>query len=155
MLISVHVVLGAQLPEAKVTKYTVKRGLGCLVLQDRIQDDLEGLGVSVGSIAIVRYGIGTIPGITPGSPSNVNILLYAPKAKHGRLLFFRIETDGNVTAISNLYHLTRTGKGWSASEGNGGVATYKAMSDYATELMKQPAITLNIAPQSKGCMSDK
>jgi hypothetical protein len=155
VFLAVTVASGAELKEAKITTHTIHVGLGCLVAQDQIKEDLENLDIKLGSIVLVRAGSGTIPGTSPDASTNINLLLYAPKAKYGRLFFFRMEQNGRVTAIRNSYHLIRVQKGWSAGEGNGGIATYKAVSEYATELMKQSPIRVKVVPRSKDCQPEK
>jgi hypothetical protein len=43
---------------------------------------------------------------------------------------------------------------WGASEGNGGIATYEAISKYVTEMDKLPLISVTVTPFSKGCRSE-
>ncbi len=155
LLLTVSTVPCAESTEAKPERDTIKKGLGCLVAQTRVKDDLQKLGIAIGSTVFVKAGSGTIPGISPETPGNVNLLLYAAKAQQGRMFFFRMAPDGRFVAIRNSYRLMREGKGWLASEGNGGIATYKAISEYATELGKQPSVRIKIMPQSNGCQSEE
>ena len=127
------------------------KGFGCLVSQSWVQDDLRELGVKPGERARVVYGAGTIPGLSPASSSTTNVLMLTPGSSRGWLLFFRAEADGSVVAVRNGYRISHTAEGWSAAEGNGGIATYKAVATYAAELARGPVKKIRLKPSSEGC----
>lgn len=52
--------------------------------------------------------------------------------------------NGRIVAIRNGYQIGRNAHAWTASEGNGGIVTYKAMGAYATKLAKQDAIKVTL-----------
>jgi hypothetical protein len=132
------------------------KGLACLVGQKWVQDDLHGIGLSVGEIALLRYRFGPVPGISPVAPHLVSVSIYTPDEKKAWLLFFRYDPDRGITAVRNGYHLVRGEDGtWSAGEGNGGVATYRAISAYATELAKQPAVRMELKLSKDVCLTDE
>lgn len=127
------------------------KGIACLASQDWVEDDLRNLGLQDGKIIRVRFETGSIPGVSPETPNNTNVLFLSPNGQRGWLLFFRQQQDGTVTAIRNGYRVRRTKEGWSASEGNGGIATYKAISSYAAGLSRRPKVWLTLRPPSAGC----
>jgi hypothetical protein len=43
---------------------------------------------------------------------------------------------------------------WSAGEGNGGVATYAAVSKYANRMAKQRAVRVRLVSNSTGCTQE-
>jgi hypothetical protein len=143
-----------QVAESRQTEGTSKnlsKGIGCLVAQDWIGDDLRELSLRVGGLAKVRYETGSIPGISPESPTTTNVLLLSPHGTRGWLLFFRTQPDGTTIAIRNGYRVKRIDGTWSASEGNGGIATYKAMGDFVTRLAKLPPVSVRLMPVAEGC----
>src|SRR5205807_10090032 len=119
-----------QKKQAASTPDTIHRGIGCLVAQDWIKDDLRELGLRVGQTVNLRYQTGSIPGISPDTPDMTNVLIFSPSGKRAWLAFFRPQTDGTITAIRNGYRVRHMNGGWDASEGNGGIATYNALSAY-------------------------
>jgi hypothetical protein len=130
------------------------KGIACLTSQDWVKADLKDLGLQNGKIIGVRFDVGTIPGTSPETPNKTNVLFLSPNGRRGWLLFFRQQQDGTVTAIRNGYRVRRSDGGWSASEGNGGIATYKAISSYVTTLSKKPKVWLTLQLASSGCPSD-
>ena len=137
--------------QAEGASKNLSNGIGCLVAQDWIEDDLRELGLRVGETAKVRYEIGSIPGISPESPTTTNVLLLSPRGIRGWLLFFRTKQDGTTTAIRNGYRMKRVNGVWTASEGNGGTATYKAMGEFVTKLAKRPPVSVQLTPIADGC----
>lgn len=129
----------------------VSKGVGCLVDQSWIVDDIRDLGLHVGDLARVRYAVGTIPGTSPPNTNVVNLIVYSKKGDRAWMLFFREGADGQVTAIRNAYRLNYSPAGWTASEGNGGIATYEAVGKYATNIAKLPARQVKLKPTSVNC----
>ncbi len=142
---------GAQNQQAGGPAKNLSRGIGCLVTQDWVADDLRELGLRVGGTAKARYETGSIPGVSPESPTTTNVLLLSPHGSRGWLLFFRTQADGTIAAVRNGYRVKRIDGVWTASEGNGGVATYKAMGDYVTRLAKRPTVSVPLTPVADGC----
>lgn len=130
------------------------KGIACLNSQDWVKADLKDLGLQDGKTIGVRFEIGKIPETSPETPNQTNVLFLSPNGRHGWLLFFRQQRDGTVTAIRNGYKIRRSDDGWTASEGNGGIATYKAISSYVTTLSKKPKVWLTLQMSSAGCPSD-
>lgn len=137
--------------QAEGASKSLSNGIGCLVAQDWIKDDLRELGLRVGETAKVRYETGSIPGISPDSPTTTNVLLLSSHRTRGWLLFFRTQPDGTTTAIRNGYRMKRVNGVWAASEGNGGVATYRAMGEFVTKLARRPLISVQLTPIADGC----
>jgi hypothetical protein len=129
----------------------VSKGISCLASQDWVEDDLRELGLQDGKMVRVRFETASIPGISPATPNNTNVLFLSLNNQRGWLLFFRLQQDGTVRAIRNGYRVRRTKEGWSASEGNGGIATYRAISSYVAELSRRPAVRLALQSSSEGC----
>jgi hypothetical protein len=130
------------------------KGFGCLISQTWAHDDLGELGLKPGERARVVYRTGSIPGLSPASSNTTNVLVLASDVSRGWLLFFRTEADGGVTALRNGYRIRHTSEGWSAEEGNGGIATYKAISDYVAQLAKGHILKVVLKPASDNCRVD-
>ena len=137
--------------QASIPPVSLSKGIACLASQKWIKDDLEELGLRSGEAISIRFETGSIPGTSPETPNNTNVLFLSPSGRSGWLLFFRVEQDDTITAIRNGYRVRRTKEGWSASEGNGGIATYKAMSLYVGDLSRKPITKLTLQPSSEGC----
>lgn len=128
---------------------TVTTALGCLVARDFIRTDLEDLKLAPGRFAWVRYHIGTVPGMEP-TPGEFYIAVYSEDGLHGWLLL-SFRERGKFVAARNAYRLTKVGSRWNADEGNGGLATYRAMSKFATRLAATQRYRIGLAPSTKGC----
>ncbi len=102
----------------------------------------------------VRSETGTILGTSPETPGVTNVLFLSADAKNGWMLFFKVEPDGTVEVIRNGYRLQRTNGGWSAGEGNGGVATYQAISAYVAAWLRRPAVRLTLSASGRGCEAE-
>ncbi len=139
--------------EGQMKRTEIDSVLGCLVGQDWIHEDLKELGLKQGDTATVRYGLGAIPGTSPANPESVNIVVYSPDSRRAWLLLARRER-GDVVALRNAYRLTRTHSGWTASEGNGGLATYKAVARYVTSLSKRTALKLRLTVGGGSCRAE-
>ena len=111
---------------------------------------LREVNVRIGDTVEAKFGEGHIAGIAGDAMSDRDerqALLLAPDRKHGYLVMGFQESDGRTTVSSaSTYTLSRGGRHWSAGEGNGGIATYRAMGLYADKLDKQPAIALPLRP---------
>jgi hypothetical protein len=110
------------------------RALGCLLTEEWVQNSAKEIGIQPGSSVSVRARGGSVPRTSPSTPSAINLVLYSPDGQRGRFLMVVRRVDGALDVVANLYHLTRTDGQWVASEGNGGVATYRAIARYATDL---------------------
>lgn len=161
LLILISVATGAMcLAQETVGKRTeaapdaLSKGIACLASQDWVEDDLRDLGLQKGKLFGVRFETGTIPDISPETPNNTNVLFLSSNGQRGWLLFFRQQQNGTVTAIRNGYRVKRSEDGWRASEGNGGIATYKAISSYVTELSKKPKVWLTLQSPSAACQTE-
>jgi hypothetical protein len=123
------------------------RAVGCLVTTDYVRHDLEQLGLKPGDSAWIRYHVGSIPGLTP-TPGEYYVAVYTQDESRGWLLIADHRTNGSFVAIRNAYQLKREGARWTADEGNGGLATYKAMSKFAASLFQTPRYRVRLAPGS-------
>jgi hypothetical protein len=124
--------------------------LGCLVAREFIRHDLQDLGLAPGRLAWVRYYIGSIPAMEP-TPGEFYIAVYAEDGLRGWLLLSFRDQKGKFIAVRNAYRLTKAGSRWNADEGNGGLATYKAMGQFATKLEKSPRYRVKLEPCTQGC----
>ena len=138
----------AQMPDP-----VLKKAVGCLVSRDWVKDDIHILGLRTGQTAWIRYKTGPVPGTRPTIPNMMQVIIYSPDQKRGWLLLIRNDED-SFKAIRNGYFLTKYGLDWGAREGNGGLATYRAMSVYATEMAKQQAFRMRLVPISNNCQSE-
>jgi len=128
--------------------------MGCFVATDFIRKyDLEPLGLHKGDWAYVRYYIGSIPGMG-STPDEIHVAIYSADEKRGWLLLAVPNSQGGIEVIHNAYRLTKDDSGWTADEGNGGNATYRAMSRFATWLTTQPLYCVRLQPGKAGCTQD-
>jgi hypothetical protein len=138
-----------QLPKQSQLQQVV----ACLAAQDWVQEDLKSLGLENKKALAVRYEIGSIPGTSPLTPNVWNLAVLDSDDKEGWLLFVR--RDGSdFVALRNAYSLSRLGREWSAGEGNGGIATYEAVSRYVGQMSKQTPIIVNILPVPERCRAE-
>jgi len=116
-----------------------------------VQDVLEELGVAVGQEVTVRYRDGSIPGTSPVSSQRINVIVYSKDGKAAWMFFFDKRGGDKISAVDNAYRLTLDNRIWSASEGNGGIATYQAISRFATILSKESAHQIMLQSAGSSC----
>lgn len=135
------------------TKQTspVAYALGCVASQNWALDNLHELGVSVGQKISIRQKTGLIPNVTPENPGQTTLLVLNHAGSKGWMFFFHKSEVGDVVIERNAYRVERTEEGWEASEGNGGIATYKAISAYAAILYRTPPMDVMLKPTSHAC----
>jgi len=141
---------GGELKDVGSPPDTVTTALGCLVARDFVRSDLEELKLTPARLAWVRYYVGTVPGTGP-TPGEFYIAVYSEDGSRGWLLLSYRNPQGKFVAVRNAYRLTREGSRWSADEGNGGLATYKAMGQFATKLENSPRYRVKLVPRTEGC----
>lgn len=150
LLLIGRVALAAEEPnEMQSAPPSVTTALGCLVAREHVRDVLSELKLGPGKRALVRYYIGTIPGMGP-TPGEFYIAVYSEDGLHGWLLL-AFRERGKFVAVRNGYRLTKVGSRWNADEGNGGLGTYKAMGEFATKLEKSPRYRVKLTPRREGC----
>lgn len=149
LLVATHALGGEESKDLGSPPDSVTSALGCLVARDFIKEDLEELKLAPGRSAWVRYYIGTIPGRAP-TPGEFCIAVYSEDGLHGWLLL-SFRERGKFVAVRNGYRLTKVGSRWNADEGNGGLATYRAMGQFATKLEKSPRYRVKLVPRTAGC----
>jgi hypothetical protein len=142
--------LGDGAETSKDTPRILQQAIGCLVAKDYIRDTLRDIGLQPDRMAWVRFHIGTIQGFKP-TPDEIQIAVYARNSFRGWLLLAFREADGRVSPVQNAYQLTLHRGEWSADEGNGGIATYRAMSSFANELFKSPRYRIKLNPSQEQC----
>jgi hypothetical protein len=151
MLLGGFHLINSQSLKATELDPNVRPALACLLRQDWVKDDIHNIGLRLGEKASVRYAIGSIPDTSPETPGMLNITVYSKDQKRGWLFFVRPEKDGTLTAIRNAYALKRYRSGWSAGEGNGGLATYEAIGAYANQLAKSTDYRMTLNPGKDNC----
>lgn len=129
---------------------SVRRALSCLVSHKVVAETLRDLRLKPGDLATVRYHIGSIPGWGP-TPGEFFIAVYDPDDRNAWLLIADPANHGRFLPIGNAYRLRKLRHGWQADEGNGGLATYRTMSDFAARLIRQPAYRLRLTPHPEFC----
>jgi hypothetical protein len=133
----------------------VRRAVACLLTKDWVKQDLDGIGLSMGKPALVRFRSGSIPGTSPATPHMLNIIVYSSDGHSALMFFMRNKRDGSIAAVHNGYTLTQDGNQWAAGEGNGGLATYRAVGAYATDMAKGRAIKLALEPANESCPTEE
>jgi hypothetical protein len=126
------------------------KAVGCLVAADFVQDLLKSLGLHIGDRAWVQYHIGPAPG-TSQSSDLVYVAVYSSDDRRGWLLIAEPNDRGGFIALRNAYQLSRENNHWRADEGNGGIATYKAMSQFATDISRSRRYLIPLVKGSAGC----
>lgn len=114
-------------------------------------DSLHGLGVSEGHKVSIRQKTGSIPNVTPEKPGQTTLLFLNHSGNTGWMFFFHKSEAGAVVIERNAYRVERNKEGWEASEGNGGIATYKAMGAYAASVYHSPATDVVLEPTPHAC----
>ena len=135
---------GTSIPER------LKGAVGCLVAAEFVEHDLASLGLHVGDEARVRFRVGSVPGMAP-TPGQYYVAVYSADERHGWLLIADPNSGGGFSVVRNAYQLTRIDSVWRADEGNGGLATYGAMSRFASALFRGPRYRVPLLPRTKGC----
>ena len=143
-------VRGDDLKQSAEVPKSLNAALGCLVGRGFVKDNLKDLKLRPGAPAWVRYHVGSIPAM-PATPGEFYIAVYSEDDLHGWLLLSFKNEKGEFVSVRNAYRLTKDGSRWNADEGNGGLATYRAMSRFATEFAKSPRYRVKLVPQTQGC----
>jgi hypothetical protein len=115
---------------------------GCLQRTEWARTELLSLGLSPGRTAHTFVGSGGIPEME-GDAATVVLVVIAPDGVRGVLFLFPEDLLGVRYLELNAYELRRHGSRWSASEGNGGLWTYRAISDFVSNI---PASAFVSAP---------
>ncbi len=152
LLSSAQVSDGNAKPNA-VENEEVQKVVNCMVTANFIQKDLRSLGLKIGDKTVVKYHQGSVPGMMP-TPTAIHVIVYSTDGRRGWLLMAEPKKGGGYSAIRNAYRLQRTGPTWAADEGNGGLATYRAMSKLATKLAETTDYPVELTPSRKGCTHD-
>lgn len=132
---------------------TVQKVVSCMVSADFIQKDLRSLGLRIGDKAVVKYHQGSVPGMMP-TPKAVHVAVYSADRRHGWFLMAEPKRGGGYNVVRNAYRLKKTGTTWAADEGNGGLASYRAMSKLATKLAETTDYPVELTPSREGCTHD-
>ena len=145
------VVLLSTLAQMPVTSELQSRLAGCFAAQGWAADVIREIGISAGVLIEAKFGRGHIPGMGGDSNSGANdlqMMLLAPGGRRGYLVLATSDRDGRVMLAGpfGVYALTRGRAGWSAGGGNGGLATYAAMSRRADALDATPTVRLRLVP---------
>lgn len=125
--------------------------LNCVMSASWARDALQAAGWRAGDPVLVRCSNEAVPGLSPMRAGETNVAVYVRGDDRGVLFFLRGGPRG-AALVQNAYHLTRQGPDWTASEGNGGLATYRAVGTFAKRLAKQtPAAFTPAARGGAGC----
>lgn len=129
----------------------VRRALSCLLSHRSVVLDLADLRLQPGDLASIRYYVGTIPG-TESTPGEFYIAVYAPGGMRGWVLIAVPTGRGRFLPVGNGYRLRKLRHGWQADEGNGGLATYAAMSRFAAWLVQhRRSYQIRLTPHPEYC----
>lgn len=131
----------------------VQKVVSCMVSVDFIEKDLRSLGIKVGDKTVVKYHQGSVAGMVP-TPTTTHVIVYSKDRRRGWLLMAESNMAGSYNVIRNAYRLHRTGGTWAADEGNGGFASYRAMSKLATKLAETTDYPVELTPNPEGCTHD-
>lgn len=128
----------------------VRNALACLLSQSDNVALLRGLGLQLGETVSIRYYVGTIPGSEP-TPGELYIAVYAHGEQRAWLLIADPADHGRFLPIGNAYRLRKLRHGWQADEGNGGLGTYRTMSEFAARLIHQRGYRVQLAEHPEYC----
>jgi len=123
---------------------------GCLASADFVREALRALGLDIGQPVAIRYHAGSIPGMM-ATLGLLHIAVYAKDQQHGWLFLVDSDSKRGFVVVRNAYRLTRSRDKWQADEGNGGLATYEAVSRFAGTLFKSRRYLLHLTPAKSGC----
>jgi hypothetical protein len=139
LMILLFAVLAGQVPlglaQSSVSSKGIQAVVGCLATKDFVLHDLEQIGLKPGDSVWIRIHVGSIPGMMP-TPGQYYVAMYRRDGSEGWLLMADRDNTGAFVPVRNAYRLRRDGAHWAADEGNGGLATYKVMSRFATALFQ-------------------
>ena len=134
----------------RITTTMIEAALGCLLQERYALDDFSELELKSGSNAEVRYHEGEVTGLSKEGPE-VQIAVYSPDGANGWLFLAYFSRRGVLTPVTNAYRLRKHGARWTADEGNGGIATYSAMSRFANKLSKSQPVIVRLAYSRRSC----
>jgi hypothetical protein len=132
----------------QVSPEDVQRVVSCLVAARFVQADLRSLGLRIGDKTTVKYHRGAVPGMMP-VPGEIHIIVYSASRRDGWLLIAEPNNKSGFTAIQNAYKLHKVGARWKADEGNGGMATYRAMSKLAVMMADSTDYPVELKPSAR------
>jgi hypothetical protein len=119
----------------------VKGSLACLFADP--WDELQRLVNRPERSVVVRFSRGALPGWPRETGTEtLNLTIYSTRQDEAVLLFTEPQGDRRTLVIDNGYTLVKGPLGWEAGEGNGGVATYKAVGKYADGLDRARSYTI-------------
>jgi len=134
---------------AVVVPSRLRAALDCLLSKDYVMDAMRELGLKPGDRAWVRYYVGSIPG-GGETPGEYYIAVYSPDGNRAWLLIAFPDRQARFVPVNNGYRLRKIGRNWQADEGNGGLASYRTMSQFAGWLARHRRryrIALNACPR--------
>lgn len=89
-----------------------------------------------------RFTRGSIPGWPDDKEGTIlNITIYSSNKKAAVLLFAEPQENRRLLVLRNGYTLKWQAGRWEAGEGNGGLATYRLIGEYADKLDRSPMLT--------------
>lgn len=133
----------------------LRAAVSCLVSQRWVVDDLKIIGLRPGDSATMRCRQGPIPGTSPQALDSVQVVIYSSDRRSGWLFLLHQKPGTVLSATRNAYRLDRRGRRWIASEGNGGIGTYEAISSYADSLETEKTVVLKLKASSAGCIVEE
>jgi len=142
-------VLGETVPMPSPPR-RIAKAVRCLVGADFVREDLRGLGLKIGETVPISYQVGSIPGTMP-TPGLIHIAFFAKDEQRGWLFLVDSDQKSGFVVVRNAYRLTRGGDKWQADEGSGGLATYRAVSRFATTLFSGRRYAVHLVPAKTGC----
>lgn len=127
----------------------------CLMSVQWVRDALNQVGYKAGDAALVRCTDKPIRGLSPPDQGQTKVALYSQR--QDRAVLFSLERRGAKTVpLRNAYFLAKERSTWVASEGNGGLATYRAVGAFGTTLAQRSPIRVVLATSSSHpCTEDK
>lgn len=128
----------------------VRTVLECLLQKDYVLRHLAELGLHPGSQVSIRYHTGRIAGLSRDYPE-VQIAVYSADSRHGWLFLAYFSDWHRLTPVENSFRLRVERRHWEASEGNGGLATYRAMSRFANDLYKLRPLVTTLRASTASC----
>ena len=136
-----------------VSDELVTKAAACLVSQKWVQESLEAAGIQFGPkrTTVVRPLGGSIPGTSPTDRDQVSVAFYSSDDRRAALLFVRLLPDQTLELVHCGYRLSRDAGRWRTEDGQGGLATYAAVSRYVQSLDDRRAVKLTVVPSMSGC----
>jgi hypothetical protein len=114
---------------------SMESALSCILTTPRGRSAVQGIGLSLGDKADVRYYVGSIHGMEP-TPGSYYLMIYSHDKLRAWILIAEPVAKGGFVPGTEAFQMRRDKSIWKVEEGFGGLATYRAIGRFATWLSR-------------------